>query len=188
MKIIEADKKDASALAQTIMDAVGMELSESFAGEHHLDDVKRLFTSLAEMEDSQYSYRNALKAVDDDGNVMGYIIGYDGAELYSRRERFIQLAHDMLGYEFPGGLKDETGPEEFYLDSLAVYPQYRGRGVGKALILAMAQRAKSLCKPAGLLCDKTNHNARRLYDHIGFRQVGERFFAGELMDHLQLSD
>lgn len=184
MKIVNAEKKDAPLLAYAIMEAVGMELSEGFAGEHSLSDVKELFTRLAAREDSQYSYRNALKALDEEGNVMGLIIGYDGARLHELREAFMETAKEMLGYEFPEGFDDETGPEEFYMDSLAVYPQYRGRGVGRALIEALEQRAKAIGKPAGLLCDKSNHNARRLYENMGFKKVGERPFAGELMDHM----
>lgn len=64
-------------------------------------------------------------------------------------------------------------------------PEYRGRGVATALIEAAGVRARECGKPLGLLVDKANSRARRLYDSLGFKQVGERFFAGELMDHLQ---
>ena len=184
MRIVEAEVSDAPELAYTVMEAVGMDLSEGFAGEHKLEEVKDLFTALSAREDSQYSWKNALKAIDDEGHPMGFIIGYDGARLYELRKAFMDLAKERLGYEFPGGLKDETDPSEFYLDSLAVYPQYRGQGVGAALINAMAQRAKSIGKPLGLLCDKTNDRARRLYEHLGFKKIGERPFAGEMMDHM----
>ena len=41
-------------------------------------------------------------------------------------------------------------------------------------------------EPLALDIIETFCRARRLYDSLGFKQVGERFFAGELMDHLQL--
>ena len=68
MKIAKAKKSDAPIIARSIMDAVGMEICENLAGENKtLADVEHLFTLLAEREDSQYSYRNTLVAVDDEG-------------------------------------------------------------------------------------------------------------------------
>lgn len=185
-KIIPASREDAPAIAEIVMMAVGEEISRGFAGEKNtLDDVRRLFTRLAESEHAQYSFRNTLKAVDADGNAMGYLVAYDGGELHSLREAFIEGAREILGFDLEDKLPDETIPGEFYLDSLGVYPQYRGRGVAQALIAAAEKEAARRNLVPGLLCDKTNANARRLYDMLGFVQVGETPFAGELMDHLQ---
>lgn len=180
-----AVKADAYLIGQTIVEAIGIELAEDFAGGRTVDDVVRLFAILAAREDSQYSYRNSLKAVDDDGNPMGFIVGYDGAMLQGLRVAFFEEVKRILGKDMEGKMDDETSPDEFYLDSLAVFPLYRGRGVAKALIEAMCRRAEKVGKPVGLLCDKGNVNARRLYDSLGFRLKGERKFAGEPMDHLQ---
>lgn len=164
-----------------VVEAIGPELAAEFAAGRPVSEVVDLFSSLAAREDSQYSYRNALKAVADNGAPMGFIVAYDGAHLHQLRRAFFEETRRRLGYDMEGRMADETDAGEFYLDSLAVFPEYRGQGVASALIEAMAGRA---FKPLGLLCDKTNARARRLYESLGFRCVGNRPFAGEVMDHM----
>ena len=82
-------------------------------------------------------------------------------------------------------MDDETDGSEFYLDTLAVLPEYRGRGIASALLKASIEKARKMGKPAGLLVDKDNTRARRLYESIGFEQIGERPFCYVMMDHLQ---
>ncbi len=184
--IRDARKSDAAMLARVIMMGVGEEISNAFAGpDHTLEDVHRLFTRLCEMEDSQYSYRNALVATTPDGEFAGGLIGYDGSRLYALRKPFFKVAEEELGYHLEGEIRDETSPDEFYFDSLAVMPQWRGQGVASKLLNAMSKRAEATGKPAGLLVDKDNHSARRLYEKCGFEYVDDRPFADVMMDHLQ---
>lgn len=185
MTIVPAEKSDAPLIGKVVVEAVGEEIAREFAGDRGVGEVVRLFSNLAAREDAQYSYTNSLKALDDDGAPMGFIVAYDGARLHELRKAFFAELREVLGREMEGQMQDECESGEFYLDSLAVFPQYRGRGVARALIAAMARRAKEVGKPLGLLCDKTNHKARRLYESIGFLMVGETPFAWELMDHLQ---
>lgn len=186
MEIVKAEKGDAPLIGEVVVTAIGEELAQELAGGKSVADVVRMFSNLAAREDSQYSYVNTLKAVDDDGRAMGFVVGYDGADLHRLRMAFFAEAREVLGREMDSSMGDECTPDEFYLDSLTVFPQYRGRGVARALIAAMGRRAEANGKPLGLLCDKSNSRARRLYDSLGFRQVGESMFAWELMDHLQM--
>ena len=79
MKIQTATKSQAPIISQLIMTAMTDDCCQYFAGEHHtLADFRSMMTSLVEREDSQYSYLNTLVAIDDDGDVMGAIVGYDG--------------------------------------------------------------------------------------------------------------
>lgn len=183
--IRKAIPADAPYIADAIVMAVGDEITNSFAGDtHSVQDVKNLFSRLARMDKSQYSYLNTLVAVTPDNEVMGLIISYDGASLYTLREAFIHAAKEELGYDLVN-LADETSDDEVYLDTLAIYDAFRGKGVASALINAAIEKARPLNKPVGLLVDKTNHRARKLYESLGFQQVDERPFAGEMMDHLQ---
>lgn len=186
MKIVYADITDAQLIGRVVVTALGEELVNELAGAKTADDVTRMFATLAARDDSQYSWRNTLKAIDDNGEPMGYVVGYDGAKLHHLRKAFFAEARRVLDREMEGTMDDECQPDEFYLDSLAVFPAYRGRGVARSLITAIATRAADCGKPLGLLCDKTNTRARALYDSLGFKQVGETHFAWELMDHLQL--
>lgn len=186
MEIIDARRGDARKIAQAVMMAVGEEICLDFAGaDHTVQDVEELFTELAGMEDSQYSYRNALVALDDNGEVAGVCIGYDGARLHELRERFFEVAERRLNRDMRG-MTDETSPDEYYLDTLAVWPAYRGAGLGGRLLLAQAGRASAVGKPAGLLVDKDNPKAEALYRRLGFGPAGERPFADVMMNHMLL--
>lgn len=182
-----ATPADAPFIGEAITLAIGEELTRNLAGDSHTpEDVRNLFADLARRDDSQYSYLNTLVATESDGTVAGLIVSYDGADLRRLRRSFFTEAETAIGLKIEGEPNDETGPEEYYIDTLAVFPDFRGRGIACQLIEAAAERAKSIGKPTGLLVDKTNHRARGLYDRLGFRQVGERPFAGEMMDHLLL--
>ena len=190
MKIVPATPAYAPLIGRAVTMAIGEEITRSLAGADHTPaDVTALFASLAQRDDTQYSYLNTLAAVDDDGRVMGLLVGYDGAGLIRMRRVFFSEALRQLGLDFgpdADSMAPETTPDEFYLDTLAVFPEYRGRGVARALIEAARRRAAECGKPLGLLVDKANARARALYDSEGFRAVDERYFAGELMDHMQL--
>ncbi len=187
IRIVGAEPGDGLLIARTIMEALGEEICESFAERgRSLDDVTELFRRCAEADDSQYSWRNTLKAVDKDGTVLGMVISYDGARLYELRKRFLDEFEKMNGFRIDAHMTDETEPGEWYLDSLAVFPEYRGRGIARRLIEAVREKSRVSGKPVGLLVDKTNHRAEGLYDRLGFRTVGDRAFAGELMTHKQL--
>ncbi len=185
MPIIEATPLHANIIADAILMAVGTEICTDFAAPNHsLDDVQRLFASLALRPDSQYSYRNTLLAVTPSGDVAGVCIAYDGALLHSLRQRFFEAAETMLQRSMQG-MADETSADEFYIDTLAVFPPYRRHGYAKALLRAQIQRAAAIGKPAGLLVDKQNPRAASLYHAVGFRYVDDRPFADVMMNHLQ---
>lgn len=186
MKIIPARKTDAPAIARTVMMAVGDEISLSFAGTpDRLPLVTEVFTRLAESENSQYSYTNTLVALTPEGKVAGAIVSYDGAELHRLRREFISVANEVLGMDMrEEEFTDETSSDEVYLDSLCVFPEYRGQKLAGRLIEAACRRHVDAGKPVGLLVDPDNPRARRLYESLGFREVGQRPFAGLSLIHI----
>lgn len=189
-KIIPARRADAPYIGRAVVTAVGEEISRQFAGsDDRLPLVYETFTRLAGRDDSQYSYRNSLIALDPEGQVAGVIVIYDGAELHFLRKAFIQVANEVLGYDIKEEeMVDETSPDEIYLDSLCVFEPYRGQGLARQLIDAAAEAHAASGKPLGLLVDYDNPRARRLYERVGFKSVGERPFAGTVMEHMQLSE
>ena len=81
---------------------------------------------------------------------------------------------------------DTRRGREYYLDSLAVLPEYRGKGIGACLLHAFCERAFSEgAERVGLIVDIDNPNAEKLYVAQGFEYVGERIFLGHQMRHLQ---
>lgn len=179
----------ATAIADAIITAITPELCVELLcdDKHGIEDVHNMFEALARLEDSQYSYRNTLVAVTADGKVAGVLVRYDGARLASLRKAFIEEYKRSMGHTIDEStIPDETDASEIYLDSLAVLPEYRGKGIASALIAEASRQAQITGKPLGLLVDKHNANARRLYEKSGFICMGERFFLNELMDHMQM--
>ncbi len=189
-RIRPATPADAQAIARGIIMAVGEEISTAFAGSpERMPLVEKVFTDLARRDDSQYSYRNSLVAEAPDGEIAGIIVSYDGARLHALRPAFCEEAAATLGINIKSeDMFDETTPDEIYLDSLAVFPPFRGQGLARKLIAAAVESHKDSGKPVGLLCDPPNRKARRLYDSLGFKPAGQRPFADTMMDHLVISD
>ena len=140
---------------------------------------------LVEREDSQYSYRNALAAMDED-RMVGIAVSYDGARLHELRRAFIQAARECIGKDH-SGMDDETQAGELYLDSLAVLPAYRRQGIARQLLKAVKERADRMGLPSvGLLVDKGNPAGEALYASVGFRYVNDSLWGGHPMKHLTL--
>lgn len=179
-----AGKRHADDIARLVMQAMTEECCLFLAGEGNtLDDFRAMMSELASMERSQYSFRNALVAVDGGGKVAGACVAYPGADLRKLRAAFVEAAATRLGRHF-GRIEDEAEAGEYYIDSLAVYPQYRRKGIGAALLMAMAAKAKEAGLPAGLLVDANNPNAERLYRSLGFESAGAKSWGGHHMKHL----
>ena len=67
------------------------------------------------------------------------------------------------------------GPDEAEVRALAVTPQARGRGVGRALLTAVTDRARDHGTRRLVLCTQTTmHAAQHLYTEAGFRRMPER--------------
>lgn len=143
-----------------------------------------LFEYFARLKGNQYSYENTL--VWEEGGVQGMITGYNGADLKTLREPF--LAHIQSVYGNAIQPEDETQPGEYYIDCLAVFSDNQGKGIGKKLILGLAEHAAAKShQKLGLLVNKSNPAAKKLYVGVGFYVAEEKVFMGDLYDHLQLN-
>lgn len=182
--IVPAKPEQASEIATLVMLAMNHDCCQNFCGNQHtLDEFHRMMTGLVNMDESQHSYRNTLVAMDNEGKIAGACVVYDGKDLKRLRKAFFQAARTHLDQDFEGML-DETGPEEYYIDSLAVKPEFQKRGIATLLLQAVIKRHGGQ-KPVGLLVDKGNPKAERLYNRVGFVHVDDSEWGGHAMRHLQ---
>lgn len=86
----------------------------------------------------------------------------------------------------PAITEPEGQPGELYLDTLAVSPGWRGRGVGGALLEAAVLRAQTLGLTRLGLLSEAHNPATRLYTRHGFEAAGERTVSGIRFIHLIL--
>ena len=172
--IRHASPEDADLIALVLAMALGGDESHPFF---------EIFAGLARRDDTQYSYRNALVALAD-GERAGAIVGYDGARLHELRAPMEEILRKLHGDDFV--LEEETSAGEFYLDSVAVLPQFKGLGVGRMLIGRMSERAFAEgFDRVGLIVDFDNTKAEALYSAMGFRRVNPTTFLGHRMWHMQ---
>ena len=122
----------------------------------------------------------------DGDRVVGIAVSYDGGRLHELRRPFLELSLGRLGKD-NSGMDDETQAGELYLDSLAVLPDYRRRGIARRLIAATRRRAVALGLPCvGLLVDQGNPVGEALYAAAGFRFANLARWGGHGMRHLVL--
>ena len=175
-----AVREDAAIIAEAVAMAIGDETAlRNYCGEEYI----AVLTEIARREATQYSWQYALIA-EVDGMVAGAIVGYDGAELYPLREGTFATLRDCIGRT--PTIVDETSEGEYYLDSVGVLPQFRGLGVGRALVSAFCDKVFAMGhNRVGLIVDYENPDAEKLYTSLGFRRVGTRPFFNHQMWHLQ---
>lgn len=177
---------DAPALARLIMMAMSDDCCRHFYGPAHTSaDFLRVMTALCARRGTQYSYENAVVAVantaDGAEEVAGCAVAYAGSALLRLREPFIVAAREAFGRDF-SAMRPEAAAGEYYLDSLAVLPDWRGRGMATALIDAAAERARQAGEgPLTLLVDTDNAAAQRLYRRCSFQFAAEDEWGGHRM-------
>lgn len=132
-----------------------------------------------------YSYENTMVAeiVSDSSEplIVGAMCGYDGADYIDLKRPIL----DVIGHDsdFAGVIETEAG--EFYLDSVGIDPDYRGRGIASLLFGSQIERAWSLgFSRVGLIVDVAKPRAEALYRRLGFEFVGYRDFFGHRMKHM----
>lgn len=187
IRIENAVPHQASTIASLVMLAMNHDCCQYFAGPHHtLDDFHRMLTRLVKRRDSQYSYQNTLVALVGE-DVIGCCVSYDGSRLRDLRRAFLEETRDSFGLDH-SHMADETQAGELYIDTLAVSVGYRGQGIATSLLQATCEKAAALHLPVGLLVDKGNPEAERLYKSFGFRYVNDAVWGTHPMRHLQRCD
>ena len=189
IQIRNARPDEATPIASLIIQAMQEECCRYFCGNDcTMDDYLQLMAEMVRRDDTQYSYKNTLCAADTDDNIMGICTSYDGAKLHQLRQAFIQTAKEEWGMDH-SHIPDETEAGELYIDSLAVSPLHRGKGLATELLKATIAKAQSLgISRTGLLVDTGNPKAEALYLRVGFKSVGTNSWGGHPMKHLVFQD
>ena len=166
---------DAAFLGKCVCEAIGFGIFEQETDENRA--IAENIAPLAAREGTLYSYRNALVA-EVNGEVAGAFISYPGEYYHEwRKETFRDYPYfkDLDMETMP----DEAGPGEYYLDTMAVLPQFRRQGIGTELMrerIAWVRREYPDLRIT-LLVDPENLNGQRIYTRLGFRVVDRNVVA-----------
>ena len=104
----------------------------------HMDGVPSFLKKHGARENTLYSWQNT-RLLRCDGKLAGGLISYDGATHEERRRNTWVLPD---GRQFNSGDVPETVAGEYYLDSLAIIPEFRGPGLWKMLFDDAIETAK----------------------------------------------
>lgn len=118
----------------------------------------------AARDEGGFSYRNASVAVIDDA-VAGMLLGYRQPDPYDvgDLDEVPAVVRSLIELE-------ARAPGSWYVNALAALPEYRGQGVGTALLDEAERLAMETGAPAlSLIASEENAGAVRLYENTGYR-------------------
>ena len=170
MTIRDAKKSDCAELAQLINlagEGLPYYLWQKMAGPD--EDPWATGEERAARETGSFSYRNSI-VVEVDGKIVGALIGYSVADepeaidIESTPPMFVPLLE-----------LENLAPGTWYINSVAVFPEARGLGVGSKLMQLAERRASNLgLRGTSLIVADANRGARRLYERLDYREVATR--------------
>ena len=185
MLIRKATLQDATAIADYVLLAMEDILYE-FIKEKNRDKAKTILLQFIKQPKNQYSYENCW-VIEENQKVLGAALVYDGARLHELRTPFLKEIRAKYNPEFAP--EDETEAGEYYIDCLGVHPDYQGKGLGSSLLHFLIETfVMQQNKTLGLLVEKENPGAQKLYLKLGFQIKGEKRLAGKLLNHLQIKN
>lgn len=182
MIIRKATLKDAENIASLLLLAME-DIIFKFINQNNVDKARNFLLHFVKQENNQYSYQNCFVA--EENQIIAAVNLYDGAKLAELRTPVSQYIKTHFNKNF--NPEDETQAGEFYIDSLGVLANQQGKGVGtKMLHFLIHEYVSQNQQTLGLLVDKENPQAKKLYLKLGFKSVGEKILVGKTMEHLQI--
>ena len=182
----KAIREEAEMIAEYFVSALPVESFLALDSRLTIEGLTSLYADYIRAENTLYSYRNTFVAVTEDGFVAGAICGYSGDDFLELKKPITEDFEKRFGPN-PYAQCNETGPGEFYLDSIGVAKEMRSQGIGRNLFEAIIKYAfEQGHKTIGLLVDTDNPKAEKLYRKIGFEEVGKKDFMGHTMKHIQI--
>ena len=165
---------DASDMA-VLVDIAGHGLPAFFWGRsREADDPDSVFEigrSRALRDEGSFSWRNALMA-ELDGQVVGMLTGYRQPDAMSTEglDELDPLVRPLVELE-------ALAPATWYVNVLATHAEFRGQGVGSALMSKADDIARSENAPGlSVIVEDSNTGARQLYERFGYVLEAERPF------------
>lgn len=160
---LKVDCREIAALYRISSDGVADYIWTRLAepGEDILDVGQRRY----EQEASVFSYRNCT-IVEHEGKTIGMLVAFP---MHVGPEEDDEPDPVLRPY---GELEEDNS---YYICGMAVFPEYRGQGVGTELLrLAESQASSHGLSKLSLIVFEENAGAKKLYDRAGYRVVASR--------------
>jgi ribosomal protein S18 acetylase RimI-like enzyme len=133
------------------------------------EDPLSVGASRAAREEGSFSYRNA-KIFEIDGSVAGMLLSYSLADPYDK-----EMINDCPAVVRPLLELESEVPGSWYVNAIATYEQFRGRGVASALMSACEELARAAsASMLSLIVSSDNRVAQAFYLKLGYEEIGSR--------------
>lgn len=174
ISIRDAVAEDAPLVAWTVLTALDMDDKE-------LATVTRCCSDAATL----YSWRNT-RVITVDGVVAGCLISYEGSRYMAMRDYTWQGLWDDFDAEELKDVEVETCRGEYYLDSMALLPEYRGMELAKRLLLDGIERGKAAgCGSVTLIVSVDKPHLQEYYASMGFEAYSTMDFFGHRYNRMR---
>ena len=182
INIRDAKLDDAPFIARVVLAGINMLDIDAVI----TDGQRAIYEHLIEicrMDNTLYGYCNT-RIAEIDGEKVGALVAYDGARYAAMRAKTFGLVQQSSGMDLSRNAM-ETGPGEFYLDSMAILSDHRGIGIGKMLMRdRMDYALNNGFQKVTLLVDKDKLRLQTYYEGLGFLYNEEMFVFGEWYNKL----
>lgn len=162
--IRQARPNDAKKIAPLIVNAIG-EIANHMTAQKDPDAVLKKIEDMIRGDHTRHSHRYTYTATVTD-EIAGALVLYHGdqAEVLDRYwiDQLNKLGHNRI-------FEPEAHTDEWYIDTVSVYPTYQGQGIGSQLI-AFAEElvASQGGGTISLNVDIDKEGAIRLYKRLGY--------------------
>ncbi len=127
----------------------------------------------AAREEGSFSYRNATM-IEHDGQTAGCLIGYEIPD------DPVPIGEDMPRMFVALQELENLAPGTWYVNVLAVRPEFRSKGLGTKLLARADETARALGKLGlSVIVSDDNAGARRLYERCGYATRAARLMIKE---------
>jgi len=172
IKPAEGTEEEADHFAR-LMEISAPEYFPALLGPKFSELFRRLFLEKGNL----FSHEHVVFAVYE-GQIAGMLLSYYWKAKKKEEKRTGWLMMKGLGFDFlrklPAFINSTSGSgklerEDYYVSNVAVYPEFRGRGIGKALML----EAERLTRESGaerivLDVERNNERAIAIYKRLGY--------------------
>ncbi|QLK85680.1 GNAT family N-acetyltransferase [Staphylococcus sp. 17KM0847] len=171
-----AEEKDIHAIAKLtyiIWKDMELEIVERYPVEQVIAAIEQSTTDVHSRNHLSHIY-----VYEIDGEVAGMIVAYSGAneQVYESAWTALPIAKTLpLSTGTPLPLM-EADKEDLYIESVATFPEYRGRGVAHQLMNTLITSKSGATW--SLNCDYKNEGALHLYKKLGFKVKKEKILYG----------
>ena len=130
----------------------------------------------------RFSYKNCL-VFEKNGDIQGFSFSYHYNDVLFMKDFWFNEVVKNFGLKKESIIfdYDEVLTDEFYLDTLYVFSDARGEGIGNKLLTEFVNVSY---KKLSLNVAQSNYRARKLYESYGFKKDCEIFIGHERYDHL----